>query len=85
MTETSPVSFQSSVDDPLDKRIATVGRIHPHVQVKIVDAESEVVPCGVRGQLCTRGYSVMQGYWADPERTKEVIDDAGWMLTGRRS
>ena len=82
MTETSPVSFQSSVDDPLDKRIATVGRVHPHVQVKIVDAEGRVAPRGVPGELCTRGYSVMQGYWADPERTEEVIDAAGWMHTG---
>ena len=82
MTETSPVSFQSSVDDPLDKRIATVGRVHPHVQVKIVNAEGRIAPRGEPGELCTRGYSVMQGYWADPERTEEVIDAAGWMHTG---
>ena len=82
MTETSPVSFQSSVDDRLDKRISTVGRVHPHVQVKIVDADDRIVPRGVPGELCTRGYSVMRGYWADPERTTEVIDAAGWMHTG---
>ncbi len=82
MTETSPVSFQSSVDDPLEKRIATVGRVHPHVEVKIVDAEGATVPVGVTGELCTRGYSVMKGYWDDPERTSEVIDGDGWMHTG---
>jgi fatty-acyl-CoA synthase len=82
MTETSPVSFQSLVDDPLDKRIATVGRVHPHVEVKIVDSEGETVPVGVTGELCTRGYSVMKGYWDDPERTAEVIDGEGWMHTG---
>jgi fatty-acyl-CoA synthase len=82
MTETSPVSFQSAVDDPLERRIGTVGRIHPHVEVKIVDAEGRVVPPGTPGELCTRGYCVMQGYWDDPERTAEAIDRAGWMHTG---
>jgi fatty-acyl-CoA synthase len=82
MTETSPVSFQSDVDDPIDKRVATVGRVHPHVQVKIVDAEGRVVPRGTPGELCTRGYSVMRGYWADPERTAEAVDEVGWMHTG---
>lgn len=82
MTETSPVSFQSSVDDPLEKRVSTIGRIHPHVQVKIVDAEGRTVPRNVRGELCTRGYSVMRGYWGDDERTRESIDPAGWMHTG---
>ena len=82
MTETSPVSFQSQVDDPLDKRTATVGRIHPHVQVKIVDEAGRVVPRGERGELCTRGYCVMLGYWDDAERTAESIDTAGWMHTG---
>ncbi|MEX2479988.1 MAG: AMP-binding protein [Gammaproteobacteria bacterium] len=82
MTETSPVSFQSSTDDPLDKRVSTVGRIHPHVQVKIVDAEGRVVPRGERGELCTRGYSVMRGYWNDAEKTADAIDAAGWMHTG---
>jgi len=82
MTETSPVSFQSSTDDPLDRRVATVGRIQPHLEVKIVDADGRIVPPGVAGELCTRGYSVMQGYWNDPERTAEAIDRAGWMHTG---
>ena len=82
MTETSPVSFQSHPDDPLDKRVSTVGRIHPHVQVKIVDEDGRVIPRGETGELCTRGYSVMHGYWNDPERTAESIDGAGWMHTG---
>ena len=82
MTETSPISFQSGVDDPLERRVGTVGRIHPHVEVKIVDTESRIVPLGQQGELCTRGYSVMRGYWEEPERTREAIDDAGWMHTG---
>ena len=82
MTETSPVSFQSSVDDPLERRVSTVGRIHPHLEVKIVDAEGRIVPRGISGELCTRGYSVMLGYWNDPERTAGVIDAARWMHTG---
>ena len=82
MTETSPVSFQTTTDDPLERRVATVGRIHPHLEVKIVDAEGRAVPRGTAGELCTRGYSVMQGYWADPERTNEAIDAARWMHTG---
>ena len=82
MTETSPVSFQSSTADPLERRVSTVGRIHPHLEVKIVDAEGRIVPRGVPGELCTRGYSVMLGYWADPERTAGVIDAARWMHTG---
>ncbi len=82
MTETSPVSFQSGTDDPLDKRVSTVGRIMPHVQVKIIDEAGRVVPRGERGELCTRGYSVMRGYWNDAEKTAESIDDAGWMHTG---
>ena len=82
MTETSPISFQSSVGDPLERRVATVGRIHPHVEVKIVDAEGRIVPVGQQGELCTRGYSVMRGYWEDPARTREVLDEAGWMHTG---
>lgn len=82
MTETSPVSFQSSVDDPIERKIGTVGRVHPHVEVKIVDAEGRVVPPGVAGELCTRGYCVMQGYWEDAARTAEAIDRAGWMHTG---
>ncbi len=82
MTETSPVSFQTSVHDPLDKRVATVGRVHPHVEVKIVDAEGRIVPRGEPGELCTRGYSVMLGYWDDAERTAEAIDRGRWMHTG---
>jgi fatty-acyl-CoA synthase len=82
MTETSPVSFQTSVDDPVDKRVNTVGRVHPHVQVKIIDDDGRVVPVGTRGELCTRGYSVMLGYWGDDEKTREAIDPAGWLHTG---
>ena len=81
MTETSPVSFQSLVDDPIDKRCATVGRVHPHLEVKIVDGAGNIVPVGEQGELCTRGYSVMKGYWDDDQRTRESIVD-GWMHTG---
>ncbi len=82
MTETSPVSFQSATDDPEERRVSTVGRIHPHVEVKVVDAEGRVVPRGERGELCTRGYSVMLGYWDEPEKTADVLDANGWMHTG---
>ena len=82
MTETSPVSFQTSHDDPLERRVGTVGRVHPHVEVKIVNAEGRIVPPGTPGELCTRGYSVMLGYWGDAERTAEAIDRARWMHTG---
>jgi fatty-acyl-CoA synthase len=83
MTETSPVSTQSSLEDPLDRRVGTVGRVHPHVEVKIIDAETgAVVPQGMPGELCTRGYSVMLGYWNNPEATQGAIDTAGWMHTG---
>ena len=82
MTETSPVSFQSHVEDPLEKRVTTVGRVHPHVQVKIVDGDGRVTPRGAPGELLTRGYSVMRGYWNEPERTREAIDAAGWMHSG---
>jgi len=82
MTETSPVSTQTAIGDPLEKQVSTVGRVHPHVEVKIVDAEGRVVPRGVAGEFCTRGYSVMLGYWDDPERTAQAIDRAGWMHTG---
>ncbi|KAI3594086.1 Long-chain-fatty-acid--CoA ligase [Cupriavidus sp. U2] len=81
MTETSPVSFQSATDDPLDKRVATVGRVQPHLECKVVDATGDIVPRGETGELCTRGYSVMRGYWDDDERTREAIRD-GWMHTG---
>jgi fatty-acyl-CoA synthase len=82
MTETSPVSFQSTTDDPVEKRVTTVGRIHPHLEVKIVDAEGAIVPRGEKGELCTRGYSVMKGYWDDAEKTREAIDADGFMHTG---
>ena len=83
MTETSPVSTQTRGDDPLERRVATVGRVGPHVEVKVVDPESGlVVARGQPGELCTRGYSVMLGYWEDDERTAEAIDRAGWMHTG---
>jgi fatty-acyl-CoA synthase len=82
MTETSPVSTQTGCDEGLDRRVGTVGRVHPHVEIKIVDVEGRIVPPGTAGELCTRGYSVMLGYWGDPERTAEAIDAAGWMHTG---
>jgi fatty-acyl-CoA synthase len=82
MTETSPVSFQTRPDDPLELRVGTVGRVHPHVQVKIIDADGRVTPRGAAGELLTRGYSVMRGYWDDAERTREAIDAGGWMHTG---
>jgi fatty-acyl-CoA synthase len=82
MTETSPVSFQSARDDPFDRRVSTVGRVHPHVQVRIVDPAGRCVPRGEQGELCTRGYSVMKGYWDDASKTQEVLDDAGWLHTG---
>ena len=83
MTETSPVSTQTSADDDIDHRTSTVGRVHPHVEIKIIDpASGACVERGVPGELCTRGYSVMLGYWNDPEQTAEAIDAAGWMHTG---
>jgi fatty-acyl-CoA synthase len=82
MTETSPVSFQSQPDDPLERRVGTVGRVHPHVQVKVIDADGRITPRGTAGELLTRGYSVMRGYWNDVERTRDVLDAAGWMHTG---
>jgi len=81
MTETSPVSFQSSTSDPLDRRTTTVGRVQPHLECKVVDLDGNVVPVGEKGELCTRGYSVMQGYWGDAERTRQAVVD-GWMHTG---
>lgn len=82
MTETSPVSFQSAMDDPIERRVSTVGRVQPHLEVKIVNPEGEVVPRGTRGELLTRGYSVMRGYWDDLEQTAAAIDGDGWMHTG---
>ena len=82
MTETSPVSFQSSIEDSMERRVTTIGRVHPHVEVKVVDNQGRVVPAGTKGELCTRGYSVMSGYWGEPEKTRECKDAAGWMHTG---
>jgi fatty-acyl-CoA synthase len=83
MTETSPVSCQSSTDTPLDKRVSTVGQVQPHLEVKIVDPDTgAVVPIGQRGEFCTKGYSVMHGYWGDEAKTREAIDEDGWMHTG---
>jgi fatty-acyl-CoA synthase len=82
MTETSPVSFQSSFDDPLERRVTTVGRVQPHVEAKVVDADGRTVPVGTPGELWTRGYLVMQGYWGDEARTREAIVEGGWMRTG---
>jgi fatty-acyl-CoA synthase len=83
MTETSPVSCQSSTDTPLEKRVSTVGTVQPHIEIKIVDPETgEIVKPGVSGEFCTRGYSVMHGYWEDEEKTREAIDAEGWMHTG---
>jgi fatty-acyl-CoA synthase len=83
MTETSPVSCQTRADDDLDRRTATIGRVHPHVEIKVVDpATGETVERGQTGEFCTRGYSVMLGYWDDEEKTREAIDEDGWMHTG---
>jgi fatty-acyl-CoA synthase len=82
MTETSPVSFQTSLDDPLERRVSSIGRVQPHLEVKIIDAEGRTTPRGVPGEVCTRGYSVMPGYWNDAERTAECLDADGWMRTG---
>jgi fatty-acyl-CoA synthase len=81
MTETSPVSFQSAPSDPLHLRVSTVGRVLPHLEVKVIDADGATVPVGQAGELCTRGYSVMRGYWGDEERTAEALR-GGWMHTG---
>ena len=82
MTETSPASTQTRIGDPLEKQVGTVGRVHPHVEIKIIDGDGRIVPRGQPGELCTRGYSVMLGYWDDAERTAEAIDRNGWMHTG---
>ena len=82
MTETSPVSFQSATDDSIERRVSTVGRVQPHCEVKIVDSDGCIVPRGTPGELCTRGYSVMLGYWGDDAKSAEAIDKAGWMHTG---
>ncbi|HEX5325478.1 MAG TPA: AMP-binding protein [Acetobacteraceae bacterium] len=82
MTETSPVSTQTTVDDSLERRVSTVGRVFPHVEIKIIDADGRIVPRGTPGEFCTRGYVVMLGYWGDDARTAEAIDTARWMHTG---
>ena len=82
MTETSPVSTQCATDDPVERRVSTVGQVLPHIEIKIVDTEGQVVPRGETGEFCTRGYSVMKGYWNDEAKTKEAVDEAGWMRTG---
>ena len=82
MTETSPVSTQCATDDPVERRVSTVGQVLPHIEIKIVDAEGKAVPRGATGEFCTRGYSVMKGYWNDADKTAEAIDEAGWMHTG---
>jgi len=83
MTETSPVSTQTTADDDMERRVSTVGKVHPHVEIKIIDPETHLVrPRSEPGELCTRGYSVMLGYWNEPDKTAEAIDSAGWMHTG---
>jgi fatty-acyl-CoA synthase len=82
MTETSPVSTQSAVDDPLERRVSTVGRVQPHLQIQIIGVDGQPVPRGTPGEFCTRGYSVMSGYWNDEAKTREAIDEQGWMHTG---
>ena len=82
MTETSPVSTQCATDDPVERRVSTVGQVLPHIEIKIIDAEGKAVPRGETGEFCTRGYSVMKGYWNDEEKTAEAIDEGGWMHTG---
>jgi fatty-acyl-CoA synthase len=82
MTETSPVSFQTGPDDPVERRVSTIGKVQPHLEVKIVDEDGAVTPRGVAGEVCTRGYSVMLGYWDDAVKTAEAVDAEGWMHTG---
>jgi fatty-acyl-CoA synthase len=82
MTETGPLSTQTSVDDPVALRVGTVGRVLPHTEIKIVDDQGHIVPTGTPGELCTRGYCVMRGYWGDPERTASDIDAAHWIKSG---
>jgi fatty-acyl-CoA synthase len=83
MTETSPLSTQTAVDDPVDKRVTTVGRAHPHVEIKVIDpVTGETVPRGTAGEQCTRGYGVMLGYWEDADASANAIDADGWMHTG---
>jgi fatty-acyl-CoA synthase len=81
-TETSPVNHMTAVDDPVEKRVETVGRPGPHLEIKLTDESGQVVPVGERGEICIRGYSVMRGYWDDPERTRDTLDEAGWLHSG---
>ena len=82
MTETGPTTFQTEIDDSLERRVSTVGRVHPHVEAKVIDQDGRIVPPGERGEICVRGYSVMRGYWGDEDKTSDAIDAAGWMHTG---
>ena len=82
MTETGPVSFETAVDDPIERRVGTVGRVLPHTEVKVVDEQGRIVPRGKTGELLTRGYCVMPGYWNDPEKTADAIDAARWIRSG---
>jgi len=82
MTETGPVSTETSVDDTVERRVETVGRVLPHTEIKVVDGDGRVVPCGIPGELMTRGYCVMPKYWNDPERTAKAIDEARWIASG---
>jgi fatty-acyl-CoA synthase len=82
MTETSPLTTQTATDDPLDERVSTVGRVHPHAQAKIVGPDGSTLPVGEQGEYCARGYAVMLGYWDDPGKTAEAIDAEGWMHSG---
>jgi len=82
MTETSPVSFQTALDDPIHRRTGSIGQVQPHLESKLVDPDGNIVPVGQPGELCTRGYSVMHGYWDEQERTAESIDAEGWMHSG---
>jgi fatty-acyl-CoA synthase len=83
MTETSPVSTQTTRGAPIEKQVGTVGQVHPHLEIKIIDPETgRTLPRGTQGELCTRGYAVMLGYWDDAEATRAAIDDARWMHTG---
>ncbi|WP_417615140.1 AMP-binding protein [Parasphingorhabdus sp.] len=82
MTETSPLTTQTATDDPLNERVSTVGRVHPHAEAKVVGPDGSTVPIGEQGEYCSRGYAVMRGYWDDPEKTAEAIDADGWMHSG---
>jgi fatty-acyl-CoA synthase len=82
LTEVGPVVFQTEVDEALELRAETVGRVHPNIEVKIVDRDNHILTVGKTGELCVRGYSVMRGYWEDPKRTRDAFDQTGWLHTG---